>query len=86
VHPGHMPRHTRLVFPLRDGRPVVAGAVIVMSEVTQFPAPRLGAAHGYPSQNARMASCSLCTLEKPKAAAAAARPPNFFASAETLVP
>jgi hypothetical protein len=33
-----------------------------------------------------MASSSPCTLENSKAAAAASRPPNFVARAETLVP
>jgi hypothetical protein len=37
-------------------------------------------------QNAPIASCRSFTLEKPKAAAAALRPPNCCASAETLLP
>jgi hypothetical protein len=40
----------------------------------------------YPSQNARMASCSAPTLVNPRSAAAALRPPNCRASAETLLP
>src|SRR5712671_6107636 len=87
MHPGHMPRHTRPVSPLSNANLPSAWAVVVMPE--GHPAPRpcvLRAANCYPSQNARMASCSACTLENPKAAAAASRPPNFVASAETLVP
>jgi hypothetical protein len=47
-----------------------AGAVVAPSSRPRV----LGAANRYPAQNARMASCSPCTLEKPKAAAAAGRP------------
>src|SRR5262245_5336719 len=46
----------------------------------------LWAANRYPSQNALMASCSACTLGKPRAAAALSRPPNCRASAATLWP
>src|SRR5262249_31316857 len=59
----------------------------VIPEGDPVPAPCVfRAANCYPSQNFRMASCSTCTLENPKAAAAASRPPNFEARAETLAP
>src|SRR5262249_30403157 len=40
----------------------------------------------YPRQNTLMASWRAGTLEKPRAVAAAGRPPNCSASAETLLP
>src|SRR5215468_7991301 len=79
---GHMPRHTRPVSPLSNADVPSAGAVVAPSARPRV----LRAANCYPPQNARMASCSPCTLENPKAAAAVSRPPNFVASAETLVP
>src|SRR5262249_37913551 len=67
----------------RPLRPMAGGG----DQVDPVPAPCVfRAANSYPAQNARIASCSAWTFETPKAAAAASRPPNFVASAETLVP
>jgi len=66
-------RHWKIGSPCGQARATVRARV-------------LRATNCYPSQNAEMASCSRCTVENLKAAAAASRSPNLVASAETLVP
>ena len=73
------PNHRRR-RPARERDASGSGA---LTEATGLPLPAMNC---YPPQNAKMAFCSAGTPGNPRAAAAALRPRNCRASAETLRP